>query len=169
MIFEKLAALLSEQFGVDVDSITMDTSFEDLGADSLDIVEMTMAVEEEFGLEDMDEEDLSGISTVADLVRYLKSKLEDGRNQRDRSPASRRGSGFEREDRPWRHWKKSWVTGLPTGPFWKTPSPTAPTPTRTRPRDCRAMSGWNFWGTLCLVWSWPTTCSAPTPTCRKGI
>lgn len=77
MIFEKLAALLSEQFGVDVDSITMDTSFEDLGADSLDIVEMTMAVEEEFGLEDMDDEDLSGISTVADLVRYLKSKLED--------------------------------------------------------------------------------------------
>ena len=77
MIFEKLAALLSEQFGVDVDSITMDTSIEDLGADSLDIVEMTMAVEEEFGLEDMDEEDLSGISTVADLVRYLKSKLED--------------------------------------------------------------------------------------------
>ena len=77
MIFEKLAALLSERFGVDVDSITMDTSFEDLGADSLDIVEMTMAVEEEFGLEDMDEEDLSGISTVADLVRYLKSKLED--------------------------------------------------------------------------------------------
>lgn len=77
MIFEKLAALLSEQFGVDVDSITMDTSFEDLGADSLDIVEMSMAVEEEFGLEDMDEEDLSGISTVADLVRYLKSKLED--------------------------------------------------------------------------------------------
>ena len=77
MIFEKLAALLSEQFGVDVDSITMDTSFEDLGADSLDIVEMTMAVEEEFGLEDMDEDDLSGISTVADLVRYLKSKLED--------------------------------------------------------------------------------------------
>ena len=77
MIFEKLAALLSEQFGVDVDSITMDTSFEDLGADSLDIVEMTMAVEEEFGLEDMDEEDLSGISTVADLVRYLESKLED--------------------------------------------------------------------------------------------
>ena len=87
MIFEKLAALLSEQFGVDVDSITMDTSFEDLGADSLDIVEMTMAVEEEFGLEDMDEEDLSGISTVADLVRYLKSKLPPPRNWRlTRSP-----------------------------------------------------------------------------------
>ena len=77
MIFEKIAGLLSEQFGVDADSITMDTSFEDLGADSLDIVELTMAVEEEFGLENMDEDDLSGVATVADLVRYLKSKLED--------------------------------------------------------------------------------------------
>ena len=77
MIFEKIAGLLSEQFGVEADSITMDTSFEDLGADSLDIAELTMAVEEEFGLENMDEDDLSGIATVADLVRYLKSKLED--------------------------------------------------------------------------------------------
>ncbi|MGN8896693.1 acyl carrier protein [Intestinimonas massiliensis (ex Afouda et al. 2020)] len=77
MIFEKIAALLAEQFGVEADSITMDTSFEDLGADSLDIVELTMAVEEEFGLENMDEDDLSGISVVGDLVNYLKSKLED--------------------------------------------------------------------------------------------
>ena len=77
MIFEKIAGLLSEQFGVEADSITMDTSFEDLGADSLDIVELTMAVEEEFGLENMDEDDLSGVATVAALVRYLKSKLED--------------------------------------------------------------------------------------------
>ena len=77
MIFEKIAGLLSEQFGVEADSITMDTSFEDLGADSLDIVELTMAVEEEFGLDNMDEDDLSGVATVADLVRYLKSKLED--------------------------------------------------------------------------------------------
>ena len=77
MIFEKISALLAEQFGVEADSITMDTSFEDLGADSLDIVELTMAVEEEFDLESMDEDDLSGVATVADLVRYLKSKLED--------------------------------------------------------------------------------------------
>ena len=77
MIFEKIAALLAEQFGVEADSITMDTSFEDLGADSLDIVELTMAVEEEFGLENMGEDDLSGISVVGDLVNYLKTKLED--------------------------------------------------------------------------------------------
>ena len=77
MIFEKLTGLLSEQFGVEADSITMETTFEDLGADSLDIVELTMAVEEEFGLENMDEDDLSGIAVVGDLVNYLKSKLED--------------------------------------------------------------------------------------------
>ncbi len=77
MIFEKIAALLAEQFSVDADTITMETTFEELGADSLDIVELTMAVEEEFGLENMDEDDLSGIAVVGDLVNYLKSKLED--------------------------------------------------------------------------------------------
>ena len=77
MIFEKAAALLAEQFGVEADTITMETTFEDLGADSLDIVELSMALEEEFGLEEMEDEDLSGIATVADLVRYLKSKLDD--------------------------------------------------------------------------------------------
>ena len=75
MIFEKAAALLAEQFGVEADTITMDTTFEDLGADSLDIVELSMALEEEFGLEEMEEDDLSKITTVADLVNYLKGKL----------------------------------------------------------------------------------------------
>ena len=77
MIFEKISALLAEQFGMDADNITMETSFEDLGADSLDIVELSMALEEEFGIEEMEEDDLSGIATVADLVNYLKGKLED--------------------------------------------------------------------------------------------
>ena len=77
MIFDKIAALLAEQFGVEQDTIGMDTSFEELGADSLDIVELSMAVEEEFGVEEMQEEDLSGIVTVGDLVNYLKSKLGD--------------------------------------------------------------------------------------------
>ena len=75
MIFEKIAALLAEQFGVEADTITMDTSFEDLGADSVDIVELSMALEEEFDLEEMQDDDLSGISTVSELVRYLKGKL----------------------------------------------------------------------------------------------
>ena len=77
MIFEKLADIVAEQFGVESDTITMDTTFEgDLGADSLDIVELSMALEEEFGLEEMNEEDLSGITTVGDLVKYLQSALD---------------------------------------------------------------------------------------------
>jgi len=77
MIFEKLADIVAEQFGVETDTITMETTFEgDLGADSLDIVELSMALEEEFGLEEMNEEDLSGITTVGDLVKYLQSALD---------------------------------------------------------------------------------------------
>ena len=53
MIFEKLSALIAEQFNVDPDTITMDTSFEDdLNADSVDIVDLSMALEEEFGIEE---------------------------------------------------------------------------------------------------------------------
>ena len=77
MIFEKLAALIAEQFNVDADSITMETSFtDDLNADSVDIVDLSMALEEEFGIEELDEEEASSISTVGDLVRFLKNKID---------------------------------------------------------------------------------------------
>ncbi|MCI9311620.1 MAG: acyl carrier protein [Lawsonibacter sp.] len=77
MIFEKLAALIAEQFNVDADSITMDTSFtDDLNADSVDIVDLSMALEEEFGIEELGEEEASSISTVGDLVRFLKNKID---------------------------------------------------------------------------------------------
>lgn len=77
MIFEKLAAIVAEQFGVDAESITKETTFEgDLGADSLDIVDLIMALEEEFGVEEMNEEDLTSITTIGDLVKYLQSKVD---------------------------------------------------------------------------------------------
>ena len=77
MIFEKVCGLISEQFSVEADTITMETTFtEDLGADSLDIVELSMALEEEFGVSEMSEEDIAGIATVGDLVNYLQSKLD---------------------------------------------------------------------------------------------
>ena len=77
MIFEKLSELISEQFGVEPDTITMETTFEDdLGADSLDIVELSMALEEEFGIEELGEDEASSISTVGDLVRFLQSKID---------------------------------------------------------------------------------------------
>ena len=62
---------------MDGNTITMDTNFEeDLGVDSLDIVELSMALEEEFDIGEMSEEDLAGIKTVGDLVRYLQGKLD---------------------------------------------------------------------------------------------
>ena len=77
MILEKLQTLISDQLGVDGNSITMDTNFEeDLGVDSLDIVELSMALEEEFDIGEMSEEDLATIKTVGDLVNYLQGKLD---------------------------------------------------------------------------------------------
>ncbi|MGI5928287.1 acyl carrier protein [Pseudoflavonifractor sp.] len=78
MIFNKLTELLAEQFSVEPESITMDTSFEDdLGADSVDIVELSMGLEEEFGIEEMSEDDVATIKTVGDLVHYLQGKVEE--------------------------------------------------------------------------------------------
>ena len=77
MIFEKLSALIAEQFNVDEDSITMDTSFvDDLNADSVDLVDLSMALEEEFEIDELSEEQVASISTVGDLVRFLQSHMD---------------------------------------------------------------------------------------------
>ena len=77
MILEKLQTLIADQVGVDGNSITMDTNFEeDLGVDSLDIVELSMALEEEFDIGEMSEEDLAAINPVGDLVNYLQGRLD---------------------------------------------------------------------------------------------
>lgn len=77
MIFEKVCALIAEQFNVDADSITMDTSFEDdLNADSVDLVDLTMALEEEFDIGELTEEDTTSVKTVGDLVHFLQSKVD---------------------------------------------------------------------------------------------
>ena len=77
MILEKLKRLIAEQLGVNEDIVTMDTHFEDdLGVDSLDVVELTMAMEEEFNLEEISEEDLAQVVTVGNLVHYLQQQLD---------------------------------------------------------------------------------------------
>ena len=77
MIFEKLCALIAEQFNVDADTITMETSFaDDLNADSVDIVDLSMAMEEEFGIDELEEEEAASITTVGDLVRFLQNKVD---------------------------------------------------------------------------------------------
>lgn len=75
MIFERVTNLLAEQFGLEPDDITEDTGFEDLGADSVDLVELSMNLEEEFGIDEMSEEDIASIHNVGDLVNYLRGKL----------------------------------------------------------------------------------------------
>lgn len=75
-IFKTMQDLLAEQFALDADSITMSSSFEDdLGADSVDLVELIMAMEEEFEVDEIPEEDLMTLKTVGDCVRYLTAKL----------------------------------------------------------------------------------------------
>ena len=72
MILEKVIRMVAAQFMADEDSITADTLFiEDLGADSLDVVELTMALEEEFSLPETPEEELMNIHTVGDLADYI--------------------------------------------------------------------------------------------------
>ena len=75
-IFKTMQDLIAEQFAIDADEISMDSSFvDDLGADSVDLVELVMARDEEFDIGEIDEEDLAGLKTVGDCVRYLNSKL----------------------------------------------------------------------------------------------
>lgn len=74
MEFEKIKDLLVDQLGVDEDEISMGTSLmEDLGIDSLDLVELIMAIEQEFDIE-IPDEDVEGIHTVGDVVNYVKQK-----------------------------------------------------------------------------------------------
>ena len=77
MIFEMLRAMIAEQFVISENSITMDTSFvDDLGADSLDVVELTMAIEEEFYVPEFDEDTVTSLVTVGDVVRFLSENCD---------------------------------------------------------------------------------------------
>jgi acyl carrier protein len=73
MTFEKVKKIIVEQLGVEEDEVNMESSFiDDLGADSLDIVELIMALEEEFDIEIPDSE-AEKITTVGDAVDYIKN------------------------------------------------------------------------------------------------
>lgn len=73
MEFETIKQIIVDQLGVDEADVTMEASFvDDLGADSLDLVELVMAMEDEFGME-IPDEDVEEIHTVADAVNYAKA------------------------------------------------------------------------------------------------
>ena len=72
-MFEEIKTIVAENLGVEEDSITMETSFkDDLKADSLDLFEMVMALEETYGIE-IPSDDLGELETVADVIDYVES------------------------------------------------------------------------------------------------
>lgn len=71
-MLEKMKEIIAEQLGVDTSDVELSTSFkDDLGADSLDLFELVMALEEEFNCE-IPSDDLTSIATVEDIIKYLK-------------------------------------------------------------------------------------------------
>lgn len=75
MVLEKVKVILAEQFDVEEESITPETNIQtNLGADSLDVVDLLMSIEDEFEIEIPDEE-IENISTVGDLVSYIESHI----------------------------------------------------------------------------------------------
>lgn len=73
MVFEKIANMIAEHIGCDVATIKEDTTFESLGIDSLDTVEMVMELEEELGIEIELEEKMA---TVGELAKFVESKMD---------------------------------------------------------------------------------------------
>lgn len=76
MVFEKLKKILADQFDVEEDKITLETSMvDDLGADSLDVVDLLMSVEDEFEIE-IPDSDVENMKTVGDVVKYVEDHVE---------------------------------------------------------------------------------------------
>ncbi len=75
MILSKVKEIISEQFNVEEDSIHLDTSFrDDLNADSLDLVELIMGLEDEFDLQ-IEDDEVDSIKTIGDAVEFIKNEL----------------------------------------------------------------------------------------------
>lgn len=76
MVFDKIKEILASQLDADAGEMTMETKIlDDLGADSLDVVEMLMAIDDEFGIEIPDEK-IEGLKTIGDVVEYIQSNID---------------------------------------------------------------------------------------------
>ncbi len=76
-MYERIVEMICDQFGMEASEISEDTAFiDDLGIDSLDVVELVMEVENEFGLSEIPEEELKKMVTVHDLVEYVTAHAE---------------------------------------------------------------------------------------------
>ncbi|MCI8420633.1 MAG: acyl carrier protein [Oscillospiraceae bacterium] len=76
-IFERMQRIIADQFAVEPEEITENTSFEeDLGADSVDLVDLVMSMEQEFEISEVREEELATLRTVGDCVEFLTKRLD---------------------------------------------------------------------------------------------
>ena len=77
MVFDKIKSIIVEQLDADEADVTMEANIQDdLGADSLDVVDLVMSIEENFDIE-IPDEDVENIKTVGDIVKYIESKTEE--------------------------------------------------------------------------------------------
>ncbi|MCY6356711.1 acyl carrier protein [Clostridium sp. ZS2-4] len=77
MVFDRVKKIIADQLGLDENTVTMDSLFvDDLGADSLDVVELIMALEEEFDIE-IPDDDAEKATKVGDVVEYINSHVEE--------------------------------------------------------------------------------------------
>ena len=77
MVFEKVRQILCDQLDLEEDQVTLDSNIaDDLNADSLDLVDLVMSLEEEFDIE-FEDEDVETIKTVGDLVKHIEANMED--------------------------------------------------------------------------------------------
>ena len=76
MVFDRVKEIIVDELGVDAEAVTIDSTLEDLGADSLDAVELIMALEDELDME-IPDEDAESFVTVGDVVKYVKEHVEE--------------------------------------------------------------------------------------------
>ena len=87
---DKIKTIVAEQLGVSEDEVTPEASFaDDLGADSLDIVELVMAIEEEYGIE-ISDDDAEKIQTIQDAISYIEERTKERCPHHLAEPARRR-------------------------------------------------------------------------------
>ena len=78
MVYEKIVEMICEQFGMEPEELNESTSFiEDMGIDSVDVVELVVELETEFGLDEIPEEDLKQMRTIGDLAEYVRAHTEE--------------------------------------------------------------------------------------------
>src|SRR3979409_2275084 len=113
-VADKVKSIIVEQLGVDEEEVTPDASFvDDLGADSLDTVELVMAFEEEFGIE-IPDEDAEKITRVKEAVEYIESHGKNKKKGHDQQTAGRRHGHRPRVVA--RHWHRGELGGDPRRP-----------------------------------------------------